>query len=64
MMFIPLLVFILLAFFVFRNTDLPRDQIPKHTERTPLDILKRRYAEGDISQEEFLRMREELTKRN
>ncbi len=64
MMFIPLLVFILLLYFVFRNTDLARNQMPKTTERTPLDILNQRYAEGDISQEEFLRMREELTKRN
>jgi uncharacterized membrane protein len=29
----------------------------------PLEILKRRYAQGDISQEEFFRMKEELARR-
>ena len=29
-------------------------------EQTPLDILKRRYARGEISQEEYTEMKERL----
>lgn len=63
MMFLPLLIFIVLLYFVFRRPDLDRNQMPKSNERSPLDILKQRYAEGELSQDEFLRMREELNKR-
>jgi uncharacterized membrane protein len=38
--------------------------MPESNERSPLDILKQRYAEGALSQEEFLRMKEELSKKN
>jgi putative membrane protein len=29
-------------------------------EKTPLEILKERYARGEISEEEYRRMKEEL----
>lgn len=64
MMFIPLLVIILLVYFVFRSPDFMRNPIPKTHKLSPLDILKQRYAEGTLSQDEFLRMREELSKIN
>ena len=64
MMVIPLFLFIILFYFLFRNSDFSRNQIPSTNERSPLDILKQRYAEGTLSQEEFIRMREELSKRN
>ena len=64
MMFIPLLVIILIFYLVFRNPDFTRNNMPKTNERSPLDILKQRYAEGTLSQDEFLLMREELSKKN
>ena len=64
MMFIPLLVIILIVYVVFRNPDFTRNSLSKSSERSPLDILKQRYAEGSLSQDEFFRMREELSNRN
>ena len=62
MMFIPLLLIIMLGYFLFRNSDFTRNQNSKTNELTPLEILKQRYAEGALSQDEFLRMKEELSK--
>jgi len=64
MMFIPLLLFVLLVYFIFRNPDFTGNQLSKTNERSSLDILKQRYAEGSLSQDEFLRMREELSTKN
>ncbi len=63
MMVIPLLILILFVYFIVRNPE-TRTHMPKSSERSPLDILKQRYAEGYLSQDEFLSMREELGKEN
>ncbi len=64
MIFVPLLVIILLLYVVFRNPGLSRDHTQNSTERSPLDILNKRYAEGSLSQDEYLHMKEELSKKN
>jgi len=45
----------LLALYLFRS-----GRLGGGPAETPLDILKKRYARGDISKEEFDRMRKEL----
>lgn len=61
-----LLMWILLAILVvivvylaFRQQGTGRSDTPSET---PLEILKRRYAKGEISEEEYERMRDKLTK--
>jgi putative membrane protein len=42
-----------IALVVWGVAALRRGQQPPPREETPLDILRRRYASGEISQEEF-----------
>ncbi|MDY0288413.1 MAG: SHOCT domain-containing protein [Sphaerochaeta sp.] len=63
MMFIPLLVVFLLFYLLLRNPAGTGRYVTKPDELSPLEILKQRYAQGAITQDEFLRMREELSKR-
>ena len=46
----------LLARSFYRNELVPRKSIPE----TPLEIVKRRYAAGEISSEEFEKVKQDL----
>ncbi|MDE3744119.1 SHOCT domain-containing protein [Maribacter polysaccharolyticus] len=51
---IPIVIFILI--FVIRatgNTDIFGSQARREEKESPLDILKRRYANGEITKEEY-----------
>ena len=50
---IPILLIALVVRYGFGDRD-------RKPESTPLDILKARYAEGEIDQEEFQRKKQEL----
>ncbi|MBW7941873.1 MAG: SHOCT domain-containing protein [Candidatus Kuenenia stuttgartiensis] len=55
MWFIPLLI-ILIVYLLFKNNSQSKDQ------ETPLEILKRRYAKGEITKEEYEQMKSDLSK--
>jgi putative membrane protein len=60
MWFIGLIILIAVGYFFFREyrgTDLL-----KKDDETPLEVLKKRYAKGEISLEEFEEMKNKLRK--
>jgi putative membrane protein len=63
MMIVP---FVLLVLFILWIVDVTRDHhYVEHNEwhgRNALDILNERYANGSITQEEYIRMKEEINK--
>jgi putative membrane protein len=49
---------------LFRRNQVPggsQEAMLAEPKETPLEILRRRYAQGEIDREEFLRMKETLT---
>ena len=59
--FMWLLVIVAVIVVIFFVIRLPRNSGDyKKTEETALDILKKRYARGEISKEEFERMKKDL----
>ena len=57
-------IFILAVLFILgllRNNNFFNSQNKSEVKESPLDILKRRYANGEISTEEFEERRNKLT---
>jgi|GEM_PF-2105398 len=55
------IVFIVILFRLFTGRDSSPDHFSGHTSRkTPLDMLKERYVKGEVSREEFQRMKDEI----
>jgi putative membrane protein len=63
MMFMGIIFLVLLGFGIYLIVHSTKSR-PSGTpsEQKPLDILKKRYARGDITKEEFERMKEDLEK--
>jgi len=59
MMFFMFLAVALVLYLVFRKQAEPRYQDP--FRETPIEILKRRYAKGEITKEQFDEMKKELS---
>ena len=47
------------AYYLIKEFARPDRSVPGHGERA-LEILKERYARGEITREEYLKMKEEL----
>ncbi len=60
MMFFWLFIIVVLVVFVIRA--LKNSGQNNHNKETPMEILKRRYANGEIDEEEFHRRKEKLQK--
>jgi putative membrane protein len=54
-----LVVIGLVIYFIVKNMREKKSEIATK-EETPLEIIKRRYAKGEINQEEFKNMSKEL----
>ncbi len=60
MMILLFAIVALALYYIFKSTRNQYSRPDAHREDA-LDILKRRYAEGKVSQEEFVRMKDELS---
>ncbi len=57
-MIVPLLIAIILLWPIFKGSG--RKEFPIYRTETAIDILKKRYARGEITKEEFLEMKKDL----
>lgn len=55
-----LLIFIVMLLFNLFSSRRRRYSYYEDYRRDPMDILRERYARGEVTREEFLRMRNEL----
>jgi uncharacterized membrane protein len=60
MMFFGILLIGLVIYLLFRGNGQASYRSMQRSVEDPLEILKRRFAEGPISEEEFIRMKSEL----
>jgi len=56
-----LVVILIYALAVRPGQHPPSPSSESHGEETPLDILKKRYARGEISREDFEQMKKDLS---
>ena len=60
MWFIPLLI-ILLIYFLVKNNSQTKDG---QGSESPMEILKKRYAKGEITKEQFEEMKKDISSAN
>ncbi len=60
MFFWIILVLVILAIIMFAKKTGKGSQSPGLNQETALDVLKKRYARGELSKEEFKRMKQDI----
>ncbi len=60
MMIVGLVLIGIVVYLLLRNSGQASDAGFRLHRETPLEVLRRRFAEGAITEEEFLRMKQEL----
>ena len=55
-----ILCFLFFRFFSSKRNFFGHNESKSETEDSPLDILKKRYAKGEISREEFEQMQKDI----
>ncbi|MBF9018166.1 MULTISPECIES: SHOCT domain-containing protein [unclassified Oceanispirochaeta] len=58
MMFAGLILILVIAYFIFKNAGI--SQKISGEKESPLELLQKRYVNGDISQDEFMEKKEIL----
>ena len=60
----PILMFIimLIAIFIFRRSRIISSRCDNNRDETAMEILKKRYAQGEISKEEFQEIKKDISK--
>jgi len=61
-MWLIIIVVVAVVLYLVLNRNLSPGGSGRGTKKSPLDVLKRRYAEGEITKEEFDRMKREIEK--
>ena len=60
MMFLGIIVIAVIVYVLLKPDSYGKKSFPDHLEDDPMAILKKRYAEGSIDRDEYIRMRDEL----
>lgn len=58
MMMLPLILVIILLYFLMKDRTGKSNEFPR--AETPMEILKKRYAKGEITKEQFEEMKKDL----
>ncbi len=60
MMLVWTLLLVALIYFLIRGVSAASEGVPPANGNSAIDILKRRYANGELSREEFQQMKKDL----
>ena len=55
-----IIIIVLVVALIWKNTNERDKYIPFENKETALDILKKRYAKGEITKEEFERIKKDI----
>ena len=62
-MLLPIIFIIVLIYALLYRERPSNNQTPYYGNETPMQVLQRRYASGEISRSDYLRMKEDINRR-